>query len=232
MNGWSRLGDLLSSVFDNATAGRTRPHYSPPYDSPIEDMFAWHMVKYVAEIAAFVPQAEVRTVCGGFRIDFVVAVAGRRVGFECDGAAYHDEARDELRDALILFDARAVDSLFRLRGTDIHYRMPDLVYLLACYEPGIFSERAKAQIPRLASEAVIRGAAHADYRGALLRYGRDEDRRRGVMEYLRLQRRAVDADPRAFRFEKQFVAFAQALGGGNLDETIARWHERLMHGAA
>ena len=142
------------------------------------------------------------------------------------------EGRDELRDALILFDARAVDSLFRLRGTDIHYRMPDLVYLLACYEPGIFSERAKAQIPRLASEAVIRSAAHADYRGALLRYGRDEDRRRGVMEYLHLQRRAVDAEPRAFRFEKQFVAFAQALGGGNLDETIARWHERLMHGAA
>lgn len=229
---WVHIGQVLREVLASDVQPLHRPHYAPPYDSPIEEAFAWHILKYLDESAAFIPQYEVVTICGRFRLDFVASVGGRRVGFECDGAEYHDEARDELRDALILFDAGAVDAIYRLRGTDLHWRMEDLLYLLMRYEPSIFSSRAIGQLPRLASSSVLRYPDDADPRGVLLGYGRGEDRRLGVYEFLHMQRRAVEKDPRLFRFEKKFVAFAQAHAGRSLDNVIALWHERLMAGVA
>ena len=222
----------VATVIPSALECGRRVTYEPPYDSPIEDAFAWHATKYLNQQILWTPQFEVMTICGRFRIDFVAEISGRTVGFECDGAEYHDGRRDELRDALILFDSRRLDVIYRLRGTDLHWRMHDVLYLLACFEPALFSERAMLQLPRLASGVVVSQACQRDYRGMLLGYGRGEDRPRGTIEFLHLQRRAADADPRAFRFERKFVSFALAIGGGKLDHVAARWHEHLMDGVA
>lgn len=78
--------------------------YQPPYDSPIEDAFAYYFVmKYAAEDVDLTTQVEASTICGKFRLDFVLcAREGFRAGVECDGKDFHNPSRDEWRDAMIL----------------------------------------------------------------------------------------------------------------------------------
>lgn len=69
------------------------PIYSPPYASPIENDFAWHIVKYLDESVSLLNQYPVETICGLFIVDFVAVTSeGRRVGFECDGKEFHLES--------------------------------------------------------------------------------------------------------------------------------------------
>src|SRR5262245_54692335 len=121
------------------------PTYRPPYDSPIEDLFAQAIVKRLHPDADFIPQYEVETIAGRFRLDFVALHAGRRVGFECDGAYFHHNKPDEWRDAAILGD-NLLDSIFRLRGADIHNHVDTCLHLIALREPVIFSERGRQNL--------------------------------------------------------------------------------------
>jgi len=82
--------------------------YDPPYESPLEDLFAWNAVKYLGETVAFDKQVEVDTICGKFRLDFLAVSPESRVAFECDGVEYHEPRRDEWRDAMIQVESRAV----------------------------------------------------------------------------------------------------------------------------
>ncbi len=127
------------------------PSYEPPYDSPIEDSFAWHIVKYLPPNATLTPQVEVATQCGTYRIDFVCTSGGRTVGFECDGQKYHDEARDEWRDALIL-GTRRVNAIFRITGRSIFNQIERTLYLVSRCERSLFSQRGCTNL-RILGEA-------------------------------------------------------------------------------
>jgi len=128
--------------------------YTPPYDSPIEDRFALHYVKYASEEVDMAPQFEVATLCGHFIIDFVLTTSeGYRVGIECDGREYHDQSRDEWRDAMILGESH-VDAIYRLRGSDITYYIEDILYLMAVLDPHLFSDRATENLKVLASTEI------------------------------------------------------------------------------
>lgn len=132
-----------------------RPSYDPPYESPIEDLFALNIVKYLEESVQFQKQVDCRTVCGNFRIDFV-CLAGKGIGIECDGKDYHDEDRDEWRDAMILGD-HCVDTIYRFRGQDLNYHMEDVLWIFSQYEPWLFSERGRCNLDLLASENIKQG---------------------------------------------------------------------------
>jgi very-short-patch-repair endonuclease len=121
------------------------PTYEPPYDSPIEDIFAWEIVKYLHEDAEFHPQFEVKTQCGPYWIDFVCISGGRTIGFECDGQGYHDEARDEWRDALIM-ETRRVNAIYRIRGRNIFHQIGRAFYLVSGYEKNLFSDRGSTNL--------------------------------------------------------------------------------------
>jgi hypothetical protein len=94
--------------------------YDPPYESPLEDSFAWNLSKHLRRDTRLEKQVVVSTVCGAFRMDFVAtSAAGQRIAFECDGAEFHEFRRDEWRDAMILGGGGA-DSIIRLEGAILH----------------------------------------------------------------------------------------------------------------
>ncbi len=126
------------------------PCYDPPYDSHIEDEFAWHMVKYIALEARMEKQHPIHTYCADFRLDFYLEKGARRIGVECDGKAYHNPDKDRIRDTLIL-GTKQIDTLFRLRGKNIRHNIDDLLYLLSRYCPDVFSARGIINLETLVS---------------------------------------------------------------------------------
>ena len=128
------------------------PAYDPPYESPIEDIFAINVVKYLHEDTDFDKQVEVRTIAGAFRLDFVIRRNGKRVAVECDGRDFHDDYRDEWRDAMI-FGADAVDVIYRLPGCCIFSIIEHVLQRMAKEDTELFSDRGQIILDKLASNS-------------------------------------------------------------------------------
>lgn len=141
------------------------PAYEPPYDSPIEDIFAWELVKFLPEDADLRPQVKVETQCETYRIDFVCKSGGWTVGFECDGQGFHDEERDEWRDALIMGTGR-VNAIYRIRGRSIFHQIGRALYLVSLYEDKIFSDRGCTNL-KLLGNAELLSVSRFENRGFL-----------------------------------------------------------------
>lgn len=140
--------DDVEKLFRNAP-----PSFVPPYDSPIEEDFAYNVVKYLKENVVFDKQVSVQTPKGNFRLDFKLSFEDCAIGLECDGKEFHDECRDEWRDSLIIGEG-LVDDIIRIPGRDIHRRIHICLYQIAEFYPDFFSERGKINIETLAfSEA-------------------------------------------------------------------------------
>jgi len=137
-------------VIDQPAMSKDAPTYRPPYESPIEDDFAYNAVKYLRKDVNLVPQQRIRTYCRTFRLDFLIESGKRRVAVECDGKAFHQTARDLARDTLIL-GSSAVDTIFRLQGSNIYYRIGDCLFLLSRYVPELFTDRGLANLETLAA---------------------------------------------------------------------------------
>ena len=131
--------------------------YSPPYERPLEDEFAWHLVKYLQPVSGLLYQAPARTPAGTFWVDFVVERGGgsepvRRIGFEIgegDGVAQDDES-ERLRDALLV-GTGALDVLYRFRGLDVLHRLHDALLLAARQDADLFTRRGRINLETLAS---------------------------------------------------------------------------------
>lgn len=110
-------------------------------DSPIEEEFLQAYHKVAAEGVSVRSQFQGSTALGGFRLDFAIfGPKGEKAGIECDGREYHDLAKDARRDEAIV-KSGAVDVIYRLTGSDIYWRVHDLLDLLATAEPWMFSEK-------------------------------------------------------------------------------------------
>jgi hypothetical protein len=205
---WVRVGNLIQAALEFEG-----PAYDPPYESPIEDAFAWHIVKHLDAAATLVKQVEVETICGGFRIDFIASAGGRRIAFECDGAEYHNQLRDECRDAVILWSG-FVDSIYRLRGADLHYRVDDVLVALVTAEPGLFSSRGRRNVEHLARGTTVRSFGTALFADRAV--GDDE---RAVFP-IRIERHSLDS-----HFLRDFADFASRRAG-RLDTVISAFLNR------
>lgn len=126
------------------------PDYHPPYDSPIEDMFAWSLAKYMNPDLALHTQVEIDTFAGRFRLDFLATSPNCKIGLECDGKEYHRYDRDMFRDSIIL-GATSIDAIYRFGGAAIHYSLDDALYTLSTVEPGLFSPRGRTNLKQLAT---------------------------------------------------------------------------------
>lgn len=136
------MADALLGFFDEIEAGQmARFEYEPPYESPIEDILAWHLVKYLHNETVLTPQVPI----GDFRVDFLIERSGRRVVIECDGKDYHNYERDRRRDFQIL-SRSDVDVIYRFKGADIHFGVEHLLFHLSEQEPQIFSGRGIANL--------------------------------------------------------------------------------------
>lgn len=195
-----------------------KPIYNPPYDSPLEDDFAYHITKYLEPTISFTPQYEVKTICGTFRLDFVAEVAGVKIGFECDGKDFHNESRDEWRDAMIL-GSKGINAIYRMRGADLYYHINDILYFIAKWNPELFSKRGVLNLQALASDAVRTNNDENSKCVAFIRYQENENK---VPIDIIVRKLFIDKN-----VGRQFLVtaynFAQSVGGGNLDEVIRKY---------
>jgi very-short-patch-repair endonuclease len=195
------------------------PVYEPPYDSPIEDLLALNIVKYLADGIVLTPQAEASTLCGRFILDFVLSSPEiGRIGIECDGKDFHDSSRDEWRDAMIL-GGGFVDSVYRIRGSDITHRLDDVLYLIGVFEAGVMSERGMINLRSLASVEAKAAAALSQEDRVHLAYADAPDNCYNLL--LEVRRATVPAGQR--RFWQTAYAFAQSVGGGELNAIIRKY---------
>lgn len=199
-------------------------NYNPPYESPIEDIFARSYERYAAHSVNVFPQKEVETICGRFILDFLIQdEAGHRIGIECDGRRFHDESRDEWRDSMILGDSHA-DVIYRLRGVDINYFIEDILYLLAELEPTIFRERARADLEVLASPEVKAQKKRHDIECYFFNYYNSNDK-----GFFRLEARRRDASTSERRFWQTAYKYAKEIGGGRLDDVINHYRSNRLN---
>lgn len=144
------------------------PHHEPPYPGALQDELAWHLVKYLREDARLRSEVEVEVPPGPghgpayFTLDFVVEVpladatggdagAVRRVAFEtASGRTLRDHERRLRRDATLLAHG-SVDTVYRLRGSDLLHHMEDVLYLASLWDADLFSERGRINLTTLAS---------------------------------------------------------------------------------
>ena len=125
--------------------------YDPPYERPLEDEFAWQLVKYLEPITGLQYQVKVETPCANVWLDFVVEHGARRIGFEISALEEAADAEQErYRDALVI-GSGALDVLYRFRGADLLYRPHDALLLAAQWDGAVFTERARINLNTLAS---------------------------------------------------------------------------------
>ncbi len=200
------------------------PEYTPPYDSPIEDTFAYHATKYLLQDLEFHTQYSTNTICGKFIVDFVaISPEGKKVGFECDGKDFHDASRDEWRDSMILGDNK-LDSIYRLRGSDLTYYINDVLFILTKCEPSLFSSRGISNLKVLASkeiENLIVNNEQTIFYTPL----RDDDS--DQVSHILIERRHKNIQKGKRQFWQSCYAFAKSKNGGNLDEVIAVFRNRI-----
>ena len=108
------LREILPSLLNEK--GFSCIQYDPPFESPIEEIFAWNMSKFLSEKIRLEKQVVIRTLWGNFRADFMITTDTEKIIFECDGKEYHNAGRDEWRDALIL-GSSDIDYVYRFRGS-------------------------------------------------------------------------------------------------------------------
>lgn len=130
------------------TAQNYLSEYEPPYDSPIEDIFAWHCHKYLSSGIKLDKQVDIDTQHGRFRIDFALSDVDERIAVECDGRDFHELFRDEFRDAILLGEGH-FDTIYHFRGCDITYHPDDCIWLMSVLNPKLFSERGHLHLDRL-----------------------------------------------------------------------------------
>lgn len=124
-----------------------RAIYEPPYDSPIEDGLAYHLVKYIHVQAKLCRQFQILQ----YRLDFLIEIDGRAIGIECDGRRYHNWIKDMERDGAILAAAPDIAAIYRFPGSAIYAHLEDALFGLANHEPGMFSHRGATNLETLAS---------------------------------------------------------------------------------
>ena len=148
---------------DWAQAVLAGPFVEPPYTGALQDEFAWHLVKYLPETARLRSDVEIEvpTAAGPalYTVDFVVElptsdVPGaplRRVGFEfSDSRSLRDHDARLRRDATLLASG-ALDTVYRLRGSDLMAAMEDVLFLASVWDGDLFSERGRINLRTLSS---------------------------------------------------------------------------------
>lgn len=127
--------------------------YDPPYERPIDDHLAWHLVKHLAPNCALQYRTVALTPDDCFRVDFLVEQEApgygvRHFGLLC--GPHEDEDEPALRDALVV-GAGAVDVLYRFREEDLERHFYDALFLMSRWDPALFEAKSRVQLHEQAS---------------------------------------------------------------------------------
>jgi very-short-patch-repair endonuclease len=193
-------------------------------DSPIEEKLAYHAIKYISDDTELISQFGIKTICGEFRVDFIIRDnKGLCVAIECDGRNFHDEHRDEWRDAMILGDSD-ISAILRFKGADIQYHIKDLLYLTAKAYPQFFSERGRINLEKLASSVTknfIFEPSKTQWRITF------SDSKTNQIHWILVEHRHRIIPQGKRQFWQTAYKYAQSINGGNLDYVIAKYQKKI-----
>lgn len=209
------------SISSGSTSLKSRPCFEPPYDSPLEEIFAQNIIKYLDEAVIFQKKVSIDTLCGRFRLDFMIQRSEICIGLECDGEEYHCSSRDEWRDAMIL-ETGAVIAIYRFRGKDIVHRIEDCLFFLAMWEPQFFLERGLDNLKVLASSEArkkIYSPEIDDTHGIFCSY-EEYGHNYGV----KIERHSYYPGS----YIDHISSFAKQCGGGELDHVIQKFNTKYI----
>lgn len=204
---------LLAS--SSTEAGRTPPlldepslFYDPPYDDPVHDAFAWHLVKYLQRGSGLRHHVAGPSVTDlDLSIDFVVEYEERRIGFMC-GASPEGHEHDRRCDALRM-GRTAVDVLYRLRADDIEQHLHDALLLVAKWDADVFSERGHINLNTLATPEARAAKPRANQTTVTVRYeAAESDRASAVLHMQRLSQSHPDGWIPAYEQACEYVGVA------------------------
>ncbi len=147
--GLEHIGDILSHM-QGATLTICENLPNPPFESPIERVFAESCFKYLSPTTYVEKQVGVSTAHGDFRLDFLMSINDRKIAIECDGKDFHEVLRDELRDAILLGGGHC-HTVYHFRGRDLVYYPYDCVWLMSVLDRDLFSLRGHLQLEQLRS---------------------------------------------------------------------------------
>jgi hypothetical protein len=183
-----------------------------PYDSPIEDIFAWHCKKYIRNDIEFDSQLDITTKHGIFRIDFVLSTKYQKIAVECDGKDFHIGYRDDIRDAIILGEEH-VDIIYHFRGRELFNCPNECIWLMSVIEPEIFSRRGIMLLEHLNR---LKIDFHKDLNSTMFLNGVvciEDDK-----YHFRAIRNTIHTNPKLHPFWKVLYKFACDNPGLTLDE--------------
>jgi hypothetical protein len=167
----------------------------------------------------FYSQFRVETIAGKYRLDFLaISPGGGRIAYECDGKEYHNSQRDEWRDAMIL-GSGAVDAIIRIRGKDIAWHLDDVAYILAQWNPEIFSKRSMINLNVKAHPRLKKHNLQRDDYAAWFEY---ENR-----SMLNVERRMKKTPTSKHQHWPRLYEFALMTGKRNLDEIINLYERHI-----
>jgi hypothetical protein len=199
------------------------PSIEPPYDSPIEDFFFWHLNQYVEASVRFEREDNLATICGAYKLYLIAVLAnGRRIAFECDGQPFHESFRDAWRDALVLA-TKTVDSIYRFNNLFVVNKVDDLLFLLSRYEPTLFSEGGLPKLEELASSAVKKIDIHASPDTFICPYAEDES---SVAFLAKLYIHSLLKSRKSRDSMLRFVEVTPKTPGNSLEEKAAWYLDR------
>lgn len=200
-------------------------HYNPPYESEIEEIFAYNISKYLNQETNILPQYEVETICGKFRIDFVLKHHSTNlIAFECDGKEYHDKSRDEWRDAMIL-GSTSINAIYRIKGSDIFYYINDVIFILSKLYSEFFSERGLLNLSALSSEQAKRLNIRKDETVFLLNYI-EKDINSVYELFIESHHKNIPKNKR--QFWQALYNYALKNNGGLLDDVISKYRSEIF----
>lgn len=213
--------DLINHI-DNC---KNRPQFEQPYESPLEEIFAYNIVKYLDKVVIFQKQVTVDTLCGRFRLDFMIQRSGICIGLECDGEEYHSPLRDEWRDAMIL-ETGCVVAIYRFRGKDIFSNIEDCLFFLSLWEPQLFLERGLACLKVLASDEARTKACQVEFDEIDHIFCGYEKHR---YEYgIQIEKHSYRPCNYGNSFLKEIISFAKRHGGGELDHLMEKFDAKRV----
>ncbi len=167
------------------------PYHEPPYPGAVQDELAWHLVKVLREDARLRSEVEVEipashdwpqsgTGPAFFTLDLVVEVPVgdgqvRRVAFEsAGGRGLRDHDRRLRRDATLLAHG-VVDTVYRLRGSDLLGHMDDVLYLASQWDADVFSDRGRVNLATLSSPEARQVTVRPEQPSILVPYALSDD---------------------------------------------------------
>lgn len=198
---------------------------SPPFESKLEEELAHNIEKYLCPEVKIEPQFNVETPWGEFRLDFIITRPGAApIGLECDGVQFHDPARDEWRDSLIL-GTSDLKAIYRFPGPALVYHLEDCLYLLSKWEPACFSKRGHINLDRLASKEAK--GADLGSPSILIGFKIASENGRTALAHSEICRHAYEGGKGSGSYFESLFLFAMEHKGKKLEEIQTLYFKRL-----